>query len=123
MTIHKHVMLVEDDLAMRSVLKTLLELEGYSVTILKEDKDLSGIIFEIQKANPDILFLDVHLHEVNGIDIVRGLRTDDPPYPNRILMSSGMDMKDICRGAGADDFLLKPFMPDELLNKIARLQE
>lgn len=111
-------MLVEDDLTMRSVLKTLLELEGYEVISLPQEHELAKILQSIHDASPDILFLDVHLHEINGLDVLRNLRHESSLMPMRIVMSSGMDLKDVCLAAGADDFLLKPFMPDELLNKL-----
>lgn len=103
---------------MRTVLKTLLELEGYTVIPLPPDHEIAKIVKAIQDARPDTLFLDVHLHEVNGLDVLKNLRGENSPNPMRIIMSSGMDLKDMCLAAGADDFLLKPFMPDELLAKL-----
>ena len=114
------IMLVEDDPSIRSVLRTLLELEGYKVIPLPQEHEMSNIIQSIRTASPAILFLDVHLHEINGLDLLRELRRQSQPalMPMRIIMSSGMDLKDACLAAGADDFLLKPFMPDELLSKL-----
>lgn len=122
MTNNKQVMLAEDDPAMRAVLKTLLELEGYTVITTPKRARLSQLQAEIHNSKPDILLLDVHLGEVNGIDLIKALRSDPGLGFMRILMSSGMDLRDACLTAGADDFLLKPYMPDELLNKIKQLQ-
>lgn len=118
MGISHTVMLVEDDSTMQSVLKTLLELEGYQVVTAAEARDENKILQSIQEVQPDVLFLDVHLHEVNGINVLKDLRQQNGSQAMRVVMSSGMDMKDACLAAGADDFLQKPFMPDELLSKL-----
>ncbi len=112
------VMLVEDDASMRSVLRTLLEIEGYQVQVAPQAKSLDEIVQAIQAAHPDILLLDVHLRDISGLDIVQRIRADAQMQPMRIIMSSGMALEERCLSAGADDFLLKPYMPDELLAKL-----
>lgn len=115
------VMLVEDDATMQSLLTTLLELEGFQVVSLPQDKGISGLLNDVCQAKPDLVFLDVHLRQVNGIEVMRGLRDEMDLQNLRVLMTSGMDVGSQCRQAGADDFILKPFMPDDLLIKIRSL--
>jgi CheY-like chemotaxis protein len=117
MAINKTIMLVEDDPTMQSVLATLLEFEGYKVVIGPVGTKES-ILRSIRDHSPDILFMDVSLRSVSGIDVLKGLRRDPDLNHLRVLMSSGMDLKGTCLAAGANDFLLKPFMPDELLEKL-----
>jgi DNA-binding response OmpR family regulator len=114
---HK-VILVEDDSTMQSVLRTLLEIEGYQVYIAPDRKGREELLSFIKAELPDVILLDVHLRETNGIDLLKNLRQDEKYSNLRVIMTSGMDFKDQCIEAGANDFLLKPYMPDELLMKL-----
>jgi DNA-binding response OmpR family regulator len=109
-----HVMLVEDDRTMRSLLKTLLEIEGFDVIDPNIESEES-VFAAILQNNPDIIILDVHLRRGNGLDIVKKLRSDGRTRKINVLMSSGMDLREKCLEAGADNFILKPYMPDDLL--------
>jgi CheY-like chemotaxis protein len=111
------VMLIEDDRTMRAILKTLLELEHFTVTSWNGQVG-DEIIRQVRSDRPDVLLLDVHLREISGIDILRQIRTDSELSTTRVLMTSGMDLKDQCMEAGADAFLLKPYMPDDLIQMI-----
>ena len=100
---------------MVTLLQTLLKMEGYEVSTLDMDADVSA---EIRRVKPDILLMDVHLGQQSGIEIVESVRSD-PGFDNlRIFMTSGLDLREECLRHGADGFLLKPFMPDDLLSLI-----
>ena len=64
---------------------------------------------------PDILLMDVHLLNQNGIDVLTKLRATAGGAAVRVLMASGLDFKDQCMARGANAFIQKPFMPDDLL--------
>ena len=120
------VMLIDDDKNMLSLLDTLLALEGYDVSKLGGDLSLEGqeIRYAIRREKPDLLMMDVHLNQVNGLDgfdLLRQLRRDSDLAEMKILISSGMDFSDKCIREGADGFVLKPYMPEELLVKIKRI--
>lgn len=111
------VMLAEDDETMVSLLRTLLGMEGYQVVALEMDQDIS----EAVKANkPDVLLLDVHLPTVNGLDILDQLRSDPDTESVSIVMTSGLNLETECMRHGANEFLLKPYMPDDLLGILKR---
>jgi DNA-binding response OmpR family regulator len=110
------IMLVEDDATMQAVLRTLLEIEGYQVTLASTNCQLNELVQSILEARPDLVLLDVHLRDISGVDVVKAVRAGGGA--TRIIMTSGMDVKDRCMAAGADDFLLKPYMPDELMKKL-----
>ncbi len=112
------VMLVEDDATMQAVLRTLLEIEGYQVALAPAKKQLDELVQAIRSEQPDVLLLDVHLHDISGYDVIQSIRADSSLARARVIMTSGMDVKDRCMAAGADDFLLKPYMPDELMKKL-----
>jgi DNA-binding response OmpR family regulator len=113
------VMLIEDDSTMVSLLTTLLELEGFSVEapFVSTMDDYLKALLEIC---PDIALVDVNLHTGNGMDLVRQLRKDHRADSIRILMASGLNVKKECLQAGADAFIQKPYMPDELIKMIRR---
>ena len=110
------VLLAEDDITMVSLLKTLLEMEGYQVTTLLDQK--GDLLENIRKEKPDVLLLDVYLGERNGVDILRQLRKSPDLKSIKVVMTSGIDKADECMAAGANAFLLKPYMPDELMEKL-----
>lgn len=120
------VMLIEDDQNMLSLLDTLLALEGYDVSKLGGHLSLDGqeVRTAIRRAKPDLLMMDVHLNQFNGLDgfdLLRQLRRDPHLADMKILISSGMDFSDKCAHEGADGFVLKPYMPEELLVKIRKI--
>ena len=107
------IMLAEDDLTMVTLLKTLLDMEGYQVVALSVDDD----VFEaVRSDRPDVLLMDVHLPNVNGLDVLEQVRRDDETSDLKVVMTSGLNLELECKNRGADDFLLKPYMPDDLLN-------
>jgi two-component system phosphate regulon response regulator PhoB len=106
------VMLAEDDATMVSLLKTLLKLEGFEVVALTGDADVPAAI---RAEKPDVLLLDVHLLHQSGLEIVSELRKSPDTAGVRVVMSSGANVKDECISAGANAFLLKPYMPDDLI--------
>jgi DNA-binding response OmpR family regulator len=112
------VMLVEDDPTMISLLNTLLEIEGFEVA---QVKDFSKVLQEIPLNSPDLILLDVHLKDVNGLDILVDIRKDTSLNDISVIVSSGMDFKEESLSKGANDFVLKPYMPDELIDKIKKL--
>jgi len=114
----RKVMLIEDDPTMLSLIRTLLEIEGFQVTPLNGDLKIERILDALRKEKPDLILVDVHLHHTNGIDLLRAVREDSELKSMTVLMDSGMELGVQCREAGADDFILKPFMPDELVHKI-----
>jgi two-component system, NtrC family, C4-dicarboxylate transport response regulator DctD len=114
------LMIVEDDETMRNLLKLLLELEGFHVTLC-DRFDESGIFANIKDTSPDILLMDLRIKNTDGLNILKTLRSDASTKNLKIIMTSGMPEKDRCLKAGANDFILKPFMPDELIGSIHKL--
>ena len=111
------IMLAEDDLTMVTLLKTLLDMEGYQVIALTVGDD----IFEsVRKERPDVLLLDVHLPHANGLDVLDQVRADDETKDLKVVMTSGLNLDDECLQHGANGFLLKPYMPDDLLDILKR---
>ncbi|HTX91130.1 MAG TPA: response regulator [Anaerolineales bacterium] len=106
------IMLADDDYTMVALLKTLLGMEGYDVaTLLDKTGD---ILDNIRKEKPDVLLIDVFLGDRNGVDLVKDIRQSPEIKDIRIVMASGIDKTEECLSAGANAFLLKPYMPGDL---------
>ena len=109
------VLIVDDDRTMVSLLKTLFEIQGYQVlTALQEDAVLASLRGDM----PDVVFMDVFLSGLDGLDLLRQIRAAKDLEGLRVIMTSGMDVSDACLEAGANAFLLKPYTPDQLLELI-----
>ncbi|HFC10022.1 MAG TPA: response regulator [Chloroflexi bacterium] len=111
------IMLVEDDHTMRSLLKTLLEMEGFEVIFGPGHAD--ALLEALRAAKPALLVMDVHLAGgINGIDLLDSIRQDKELQHTRVVITSGMNYDEAALAAGADGFLQKPYMVDDLLNLI-----
>jgi CheY-like chemotaxis protein len=108
------VMLVEDDVLTRQLLGTLLEMEGYQV-LSSQGSNRAEIVDSICIEQPQAVLMDIRLENCSGVDILRDLRNGYRQNHIKVLMTSGEDMSAACLQAGADGFLQKPYMPDELL--------
>jgi DNA-binding response OmpR family regulator len=108
----KKVLLAEDDLTMVSLLTTLLKMEGFNVIALRADDDVPAAV---RRESPDVLLMDVHLSHQSGLDILDKIRASEETASTRVVMSSGSNVKEECLNRGANGFLMKPYMPDELI--------
>ena len=111
------VMLIEDDQTMVSLLTTLLNLEGFIVKA-PANNHLDGYLNAILEERPQVALVDVNLRTGSGLDLVREIRQTPEICDTHLLMYSGLYLQDECLQAGADGFIQKPFMPDELVQLI-----
>lgn len=107
------VALVEDDPSMRRLLSVLLDLEGFQV--FAYGISIEEILNGLETDCPDVLLLDYHLSQLSGLDVLHCIKQNKQIRTLRIIMTSGMDVQDCCLQAGADGFIFKPFMPDDLI--------
>jgi len=115
------IMLVEDDHTMMTLLTTLLRFEGFETAIIKNDESLDIIMEDIRQEMPDVILLDVHLRRINGLDLLSAIRQDKRTCQIGVIMTSGMDVSQRCMDLGANVFILKPYMPEDLLQKIRQV--
>ena len=111
------VMLIEDDSTMVSLLTMLLNLEGYLVRTPTNNR-IDSILKDVLLEQPHIALVDVNLSQGNGLDLLREIKQQPSLMATRIIMFSGLDMQRECIQAGADAFIQKPFIPDELIKLI-----
>ena len=117
----KHtILLVDDEMAIRTMLCVALEAAGYNVLQAKNAQQAHGIIID---RSPDLVLLDLMLPGMNGIDVCRVLRADSGvPI---VMLTAKTDTVDVVLGleSGADDYIMKPFKPKELVARVrARLR-
>lgn len=109
------ILIIEDDRAIQCLISTTLEISDYSYQIASSAKD--GIL-KLTSYNPDVIILDLGLPDMDGIDVIKKVRTfSSIPI---IGVSARMDNNDkiMALDLGADDYLTKPFNTKELLARI-----
>ncbi|ROO84021.1 two-component system response regulator MprA [Actinocorallia herbida] len=114
-----HILVVDDEPAVRESLASSLIFEGYQVS---EAGDGVEALEQAEKLGPDLVILDVLMPRMDGLTACRRLRTGGDATP--VLMLTARDMVgDRVTGldAGADDYLVKPFELDELLARVRAL--
>jgi len=118
MSTEAHVLIVEDDPALSELLRYNLENAGFS-TLVEADGD--DAINAIREREPDALVLDWMIPSLSGIDVCRRVRA----MPERrdlpiIMLTARSEETDKILGldAGADDYMVKPFSPKELIARI-----
>lgn len=112
------VLLVEDDNTMRFLMHTLLDMEGFQVAEVDCALNMEEFLRALHAESPSLILLDAHLGCRDGIDFLRAIREDEILHDVKVLISSGLDRSAEFEKAGADGFMLKPFMPDELIARI-----
>ncbi|MBI5200047.1 MAG: response regulator transcription factor [Elusimicrobia bacterium] len=115
-------MIIEDDPTMRHLLSKKLPSEGFEVHLAANGT--TGLK-ACRDQKPDIVLMDVNLPDHNGIELCKTLKADPALRHIPVLIftgeSSGVDKKIEGLDAGADDYILKPFSPNELLARLKKL--
>ncbi len=116
------ILLVDDDIDLAELVKTKLVSEGYEVVTINTGE---GAFELAKKIKPEIAILDIMLPGVNGYQICRSLRKDPELYKMAILSLTALGEEPEILHAldqGADDYLVKPFKLDKLLEKLNSLK-
>jgi two-component system response regulator MtrA len=114
------VLVVDDDQALAEMLGIVLRKEGFEVATCG---DGARALPMIRQFRPDLVLLDVMLPSMDGVEVCRLLRAESGVPV--VMLTARTDTKDVVAGleAGADDYVVKPFKPQELLARIrARLR-
>lgn len=115
------VLVVEDDVHIAHVLMFLLEHQGYQATHMADGRAAAAYV--IANPPPQLVLLDVMLPYVDGFEIIALIRAQAAWQSVPVLMLTAKNTeRDTVRAldAGADDFVIKPFQPQELLARLRR---
>lgn len=123
MTVSVDIVVAEDEENIGFIVKSQLQHSGFTVAW---EKDGEKALEAIQKGMPRVVVLDLMMPIMSGFDILKALKknpeTMDIPV---IILSARTQMEDIKRAKllGANDYLIKPFLPTELVNRVQQLLE
>jgi len=115
------VLVVEDDPDIAALIAHYLEKSGYSSEVVA---DGSRALTRAREAPPDLIILDLMLPGLNGLEVCRALRADNrtSALPIIMLTARGDESERIFGlDAGADDYVVKPFSPNELMARVRAL--
>ena len=125
MTGSKTILVVDDEATIREVIRRYLERDGFRV---REAADGYAALDALAESLPDLIVLDLMLPGVDGLSLTRQLRTPRPANSEHsawqrvpiIMLTARGETSDRIRGldVGADDYLAKPFSPQELVSRV-----
>jgi DNA-binding response OmpR family regulator len=111
----KDILIVEDEDTIREVIRRYLELDGFTV---REAADGYAALDEVEEKLPDLIIMDLMLPGVDGLTLTRQFqRHENIPI---IMLTAKSETSDRVRGLdlGADDYIVKPFSPRELISRV-----
>lgn len=115
-----HILLAEDNLFNQQVARELLEEAGAQVSIANNGQEA---LDEVRNGNFDCVLMDVQMPELDGLEATRTLRADPATANLRIIAltaNAQQSDRDLCHVAGMDDFITKPFLPEQFYATIAK---
>ena len=114
------VMIVDDSLFMRQVLRHIVEANGF--TVVGEADSLDGAVESYRACRPDVVTMDITLdkiHTMSGVEALRAIRAIDPRA--RVIIISALDQQAVLREAieaGAAEFVAKPFDEAQVISAL-----
>ena len=121
MTESSTILVVEDDPVILDLLTVNFELEGYTVVRAVDGED--GLA-QARRARPGVVVTDIMMPKRSGLDLLADIRADPELASTPVVLLSAKALaSDVRAGlaAGADDYITKPFEPDELLVRVEKL--
>lgn len=115
----KRIMIVDDSNFARKMMKDILVSEGYE--IIGEFESGSASVEEYTRLKPDLVTMDIIMHEMNGLDALEQILSIDPNA--RVIIVSFMNNIDFIKKAlqnGALDFVTKPFSRERLVEAVKK---
>ena len=111
------ILIVDDEPAIVELVRVTLEDERVRVL---EAGDGEAALIEVERACPDLVFLDVNLPDMSGLDVCRKLCAEASRRPKIVMLTSAAQSDEVAGGfaAGADHYLTKPFSPVRLLSLV-----
>ena len=109
------ILLIEDETLVSDVIKKYLEKEGYEVYVTDNGAEALNLF---RSLNPAMIILDLMLPDMDGEDICKEIRKESDVYIIMLTAKSSLEEKIEGLGIGADDYLIKPLSPRELVARV-----
>ncbi len=119
----KRILVVDDEIYIVHILEFTLTMEGYEVLTAADGEEA---LRRLEQDRPDLVVLDIMMPKVDGYEVLRRIRADEEfrQLPVILLSAKGRPIdRDTGLEIGADDYIVKPFSPRRLLEKIQDLLE
>jgi len=117
----KKILIADDNANIRDALTYLLEDEGYELLLAKDGAET---LRQVRDNRPDILFLDIMMPEISGFDVCRTIKNDAGLRDTYVIMLTAKGQvaeQERGKEVGADEYIVKPFSPMELLTKVKNI--
>jgi DNA-binding response OmpR family regulator len=111
----RHVLVVDDEAKIRTVLRAYLEADGYIVSEASGGVEALRQITTALGPRPDLVLLDVGLPDLDGLEVLRRARAESDVFVILVTARSEEVDKLVGLGVGADDYITKPFSPREVV--------
>ncbi len=115
-----HIMVVDDALFMREVIKNILAENGYQSVVEAADGETAVVLYQAEK--PDVVLLDITMPNMDGIETLRRIKEHDAAARVIICSAIGQE-KQMMRAItmGAREYIVKPFRPDALVRAVRKV--
>ena len=117
------ILVCDDEELITDLLRFRLEARGYAVTVAADGGEAIAQV-ESPETRPDLVVLDAMMPVIEGYEVLRRIRANESTRKLPVIMLTARkreaDVLDALK-LGADDFIVKPFIPEEIIARIARL--
>lgn len=114
---NKKILIVDDDKDLREMMQLLLQQKGYTVIVAGTCEDGISAFY---RENPDLILLDINVHDEDGREVCRKIKSDAQYYHIPVIMISGnAEALKTYKTYGANDIMEKPFDFDMLQQMVA----
>ena len=116
----KKILIVEDDLDIRIMMEYILR-EDYDLVLCEDGR--SGIDKAVEE-RPDLILLDIYMPGISGLEVCKAVRDNSEISSTPVIFLTAVALKEeVSEGyaIGADDYIFKPFEPEELIERIEKL--
>ena len=112
------ILVVDDETPILDLVRGYLEREGYAISTVE---DGLAAVEHVRQERPDVVVLDVMLPGLDGFEVLRQIRTFSDAYVLMLTARSDEVDRIVGLSVGADDYLVKPFSPRELVARVKAL--
>ncbi len=115
------ILIADDDPLLRALLQHKLAAESYQVFSAEHGGEVAGLVADHA---PDLIVLDAMMPVMDGFEVLRRLKAEQQTHSIPVIMLTALKREQDVVGAlqlGAADYLAKPFIPDELVQRIRRV--